>query len=80
MRGRPSVWRRAGALEAARARRGATEQTRYDFSALDDRELEELALLAEKAEAAGGAPDWNEAELAVLARLEAKLAETGATL
>jgi hypothetical protein len=73
------VWKRAGALEAARARRPAPRR-RYDFSAFDDRELEALAALAERAEAADGAPNWTEAELATLARLEAKLAATGATL
>ncbi len=62
------------------ARRPRPERPRYDFSALDDRELDELAVLAEKAEDAGGAPAWTEQELAVLARLEAKLAAAqGAT-
>jgi hypothetical protein len=68
------VWRRAGALEAARGRRAAPERPRYDFSALDGREMEELATLAEKAEAAGGEPDWTAEDLAALARLEEKLA------
>jgi hypothetical protein len=74
VRGRPSVWRRAGALEEARARRGAAGRPRYDFSALADDEVEALAALTEKAEAAGGEPEWTAEDLAVLARLEAKLA------
>ena len=80
MRGRASVLARAGRLEEALARRPRPTRPRSDFSALDDRELDELAVLAEKAEAAGGHPEWTAAELAVLNRLEAKLAAAqGAT-
>ena len=74
MRGRASVFARAGRLEESLARRPRPPRPRHDFSALDDRELDDLASLAEKAEAAGGNPDWTAEELAVLERLGAKLA------
>jgi hypothetical protein len=73
VRGRPSVFIRAGKLEAALARRSVPRRPHYDFSAFDDQELEDLAVLAEKAEAAGGEPAWTKADLAVLSRLEAQL-------
>ena len=74
MRGRRGVVVRAGKLEVARARGPVSRRSHYDFSAFDDRELEELAVLAEKAEAAAGEPAWIAAEMATLDRLEAKLA------
>ncbi len=61
------------------ASRPHPKRPRYDFSAFDDRELDELAVLAEKSEAAGGDPDWTAEEAAVLARLEAKLAAAKGT-
>jgi hypothetical protein len=80
VRGKPSVFVRAGKLEAMLAQRFVPRRPRYDFSAFADEELEELAILAERTEAAGGQPAWTDADLAVLNRLEAKLrATTGAT-
>ena len=71
---------RAGKLEAALAPHPTPRRHRYDFSAFADEELEALAILAEKAEAAGGEPAWTDADLVVLNRLEAKLsAATGDT-
>jgi hypothetical protein len=80
VRGRASVFVRAGRLEVTLARHPAAGRPRYDFSAFTDAELEELAILAARAEAAGGEPTWTEAETVVLNRLEAKLrAATGDT-
>ncbi len=80
MRGRPSVFARAGKLEARLARRRVHSRPRYDFSAFADEELEALVALAEKVEAASGEPAWTDADLVVLGRLEAKLrAATGDT-
>lgn len=73
MRGKPSLVVRAGKLEAALARRAGRRRPRYDLSVFDDEELEDLAVLAEKVEAAGGEPAWTEEDLAVLSRLEPKL-------
>ena len=74
MRGRRSVFVRAGELEAALERRSVPRRPRYDFSAFDDQELEDLTTLAEKVEAAGGEPAWTEEDRAVLSRLDDKLA------
>jgi hypothetical protein len=64
----------------ALTRRPASRRPRYDFSAFADEELEALAILAERAEAAGGEPAWTDADLVMLNRLEAKLRNaTGAT-
>jgi hypothetical protein len=80
VRGRVSVFVRAGKLEAALTHRPAPRRPRYDFSAFADEELEELAILAARVEAAGGEPAWTDADLVVLSRLEPKLrAATGAT-
>lgn len=65
---------RTSKLEAALARRAGTPRSRVDLSAFSDEEIDELAALAERVEAAGGEPAWTENELAVLSRLEAKLA------
>ena len=73
MRGRPSVFVRAGKLEAALPRRSSPRRPHYDFSAFDDQELEDLAALAEKVEAVGGEPEWTEEDLEVLTRLDDKL-------
>ena len=78
MRGKPSVFVRAGKLEATRALGSTPCRIRYDFSAFADHELEALVALAEKVEAAGGEPAWTDADLVVLNRLEGKLqAATG---
>ena len=74
--GRVSVLIRAGKLAAARASRPVPRRSHYDFSAFDDQELDELAALADIAEAAGGAPVWTEAEVdseAVMREAEAIL-------
>ena len=73
MRGKPSVFVRAGKLEVALAHRPALRRPRHDFSAFADEELEALAALVERAETADGERAWTEADLVVLHRLEAKL-------
>ncbi|MCC6421466.1 MAG: hypothetical protein IT429_24880 [Gemmataceae bacterium] len=74
MRGKASVWRRTGVLEAQRPRR-ASRQPSWDLAALSDAELEALLPLAEKqaaAEAEGRAPAWTRNEQDLLAGLAAK--------
>lgn len=73
MRGKPSVFVRAGKLEAVLARRAGPRRPHYDLSVFDDAELEDLAALAAKVEAAGEEPAWTEEDLAVLTRLDPKL-------
>ena len=74
MRGRPSVVVRAAKLEVALAHRAVSRRSRIDLSVFDDEEIDELAALAEQVVAAGQEPEWTPDELAVLTRLEAKLA------
>ena len=74
MRGKPSVVVRTGKLEVALARRAGPRQPSVKLSVFSDEEIDELAALAAKAEAAGGTPEWTADELAVFSRLEEKLA------
>ena len=73
MRGQPSVLLRTSKLEAALARRAGPRHPRLDLSVFSDEEIDELAALAAKVGGAGGTPEWTVDDLAVLARLEAKL-------
>ncbi len=77
MRGRRSVFLRAGTLEALLVRRCLPVRSRYDFTALSDEELEELAALAEQAEGWNGTPDWTPDDLATLERLGTKVVVVG---
>ncbi len=72
MRGRPSVFARAGRLEAARARRPVRRPSSWNLDVLTDDELEALLPLAEQQAAAaaeGREPAWTTAEAALLERL-----------
>lgn len=78
MRGKPSVWRRTGVLEAQRPRH-VPQTCGWTLAALSDAELEALLPLGEKqaaAEAAGRAPAWTSEESALLERLAAKAGAT----
>jgi len=73
VKGRPSAWQRVGAPEARLGtRRPRQLATPWDLERYGMTELEELMVLAEKAEAAGGAPDWTVAEVIALKRLWGK--------
>ena len=74
MRGKPSVLIRTSKLEVALARRAGPRRPHLDLSVFSDEEIDELAALAERVEAAGGTPAWTADELAVFSHLEAKIA------
>jgi hypothetical protein len=77
MRGRPSAWRRIAVLEARHAQQWPRHPASvWDLDRYGIEELEELTVLAEKAQAAGGAPAWTVAEMAALERLWGKQQET----
>lgn len=76
MKGRPSVFVRAGRVEATLATRPKSKPDRgWNLDALTDGELEALLPLSEKwaaARAAGEEPAWTAEEAALLGQLWAK--------
>ncbi len=72
MKGRPSLWRRTGLLEARWQDQAIRLPGRYDLSRYSDEELDELERLAMTAEQAVGPPEWTAAEALALVQLAAK--------